>query len=192
MTCRRIYTEGIALFYTQTTFYLPLGPVEHTSTYLTKILAPSHRALIRHFGMQLSWSDLTPPDIERCFKLKHSTGAHVARQLVTVWTKKAARVMGQWPPAKKIDPSAVPTMEMVCIPGSEGAVLGRSRLSPRWLNAAPEVQVAVRKSMAWVRWVVGRKINNLGRDGTRKWLLEVVGGGNWERGDPVVGLGKIK
>jgi len=144
--------------------------------------------------MQLSWSDLAPSDIERCFqhKHKHSAGAHVARQLVKVWTKKAARVMGQWPPAKKFDPAAVPTMEMVCIPGSEGAVPGRSRLSPRWLNAAPDVQVAVGKSTAWVRWVVGRKINDVGREGTKRWLLEVVGGGGGEGGDPVVVLGRSK
>lgn len=100
--------------------------------------------------------------------------------------------MGQWPPAKKYERGAVPTMEMVCIPGSEGAVLGRSRLRPRWLNAAPEVQVAVGKSTAWVRWVVGRKINDVGREGAKKWLLEVVGGGSGEGGDLVVGLGKSK
>ena len=140
--------------------------------------------------MQLSWSDLAPSDIERCFQHKRSTGAFLTRQLVKVWTKKAARAIGQWPPAKRFDPAAVPTLEMVCIPGSESAVPGRSRLSPRWLNAAPEVQVAVGKSTAWVRWVVGRKMSELGKEGTRKWLLKVVGGGGGEGGDPVVVLGK--
>lgn len=139
--------------------------------------------------MQLSIADLAPSDIQRCFQHKHSAGAHVARQLVKVWAKKVALVMGQWPPAKKYDSTMVPTMEMVCIPGSEGAVMGRSRLSPRWLNAAPEVQVAVRRSTAWVRWVVGRMIKDVGREGTERWLLWVLGGGSGECGDPVAVLG---
>jgi len=185
LTCRRTYNEGLPIFYSQNTIYLPPGPVAHTNTYLTTVLPPSHRALIRHFAMQLSLSDLGPSEIERCFQHKRSTGAHLARKLVKVWTKNAACIIGQWPPPKRFDPAAVPTMEMVCIPGSEGAVKGRSRLSPRWLNAAPDVQLAVAKSTAWVRWVVGRKVSELGKEGTRNWLLDVIGSGSGEGRDPV-------
>lgn len=140
--------------------------------------------------MQLSFTDLTPLDIQRCFQHKHSVGARVARQLVSVWAKKAARVMGQWPPAKKVDSTMVPKMEMVCIPESEGAVLGRSRLSPRWLNAAPEVQVAVGKSTAWVRFWVGRLIHAVGRERTERWLLEMAGHGSERDEDSVRFWGK--
>lgn len=128
--------------------------------------------------MQLSWADLSPAVVEKALRQgRRKVGAYVARQLVKCWRQKAAGALGTWPPKEpfKEGKKGAKTIKIIGFKGSEGVHVGsKSKLSPRWENAAPDVRKAVAQSMVYVRVVVGSCMQRGRIEWTRKWLLEQI------------------
>ncbi len=58
-TCKQLYCEGHAVFYSLNTFHLAPGPLRTSIEYFDK-LQPHHKALIKHVSVDLGIADLTP------------------------------------------------------------------------------------------------------------------------------------
>lgn len=60
----QIYNEASTLFYSSNVFFLPTGPCDESTAYVS-FLAPPHKAQIRHLGLRLSIADITPSALAR-------------------------------------------------------------------------------------------------------------------------------
>ena len=58
-TCKQLYCEGYAMFYSLNTFHLAPGPLHNTTVYFDN-LQTHHKALIKHVAFGLSVADLNP------------------------------------------------------------------------------------------------------------------------------------
>ena len=68
-TCKQLYCEGHAMFYSLNTFHLAPGPLHNTTVYFDN-LQKHHKALIKHVAFGLSVADLNPTIVSGlCAKL---------------------------------------------------------------------------------------------------------------------------
>lgn len=58
-TCKQLYCEGYAVFYSLNTFHLAPGPLSTSIDYFDQ-LQPQHKALIKHVSVDLGIADMTP------------------------------------------------------------------------------------------------------------------------------------
>ncbi len=58
-SCKQLYSEGHAVFYSLNTFHLAPGPLSTSVEYFDK-LQPHHKALIKHVSLDLGVADMTP------------------------------------------------------------------------------------------------------------------------------------
>ena len=57
------YQESCWSYWSQNTFYLPRGPVQHTQLFWD-FVTPEHKALVRSIGIRFSLADLTPAVVD--------------------------------------------------------------------------------------------------------------------------------
>lgn len=61
---KQIYREGLAMFFSQNTFYIPYGHYDYSTCYFDE-LDDAPATLIRHFALRYSIHDLTPEILEQ-------------------------------------------------------------------------------------------------------------------------------
>lgn len=83
-SCKQLYCEGYAMFYSLNTFHLASGPLY--TDYFDNLL-PHHSAYIAHFGIGLSMVDLTPnivSELRAKLPSKRNSSPLSTRDLLTV------------------------------------------------------------------------------------------------------------
>lgn len=88
-TCRQVYEEGRALFFSKNTFRLPAGPVEDSRAWLEGI-QPKNQLMLSSLNLSLSIEDTTQDKIDQLYRLDLSKtwDSMIEDHIYKLWREK--------------------------------------------------------------------------------------------------------
>lgn len=88
-TCRQVYEEGRALFFSENIFRLPAGPVEDSKAWLEGIQVKNH-LMLTSLNLSLSIEDTTQDKIDQLYRLDFSKAwdTMIENHIYELWRQK--------------------------------------------------------------------------------------------------------